>query len=527
MKKLIYVLLFLTVGIIANAQTGEKVQLIQAGSLEGTEIKGEEVRILIGNVIFKHEGALLYCDTSYQYDKRNELECFGHVRMVQGDTIVLTGNKLRYNGNTKKAIVTNNVVLKDKKMTLNTDLLEYDTKMKLATYVEGGKIVDEENTLTSKKGYYNTSSKIVWFKEDVYLVNEKQKYTLTSDTLQYNTVTKIATFRGPSRVTKENDILIADQGDYDTEKGQSLFTGRARVITGDAILDGDKLSYNEFGKYGIAEGNVVVTSEQNNTVIYGDKAFYWGKDGIVKVVGKPLVKSKMDTDTLYMIADTLISVDRKNPKDTTIKEKYLQAFHNVKIYKQDLQASCDSLIYNMKDSIIYLFKNPVLWSEGNQITADSINIQLKDKKIHQLNANLNSLVISQDTARNFNQVKGKKLVAYFIDDKINRVNISGNGQSIYYALEDGSTKLYGVNKTECSNINVKFINGEVRNISFINKPDAKFIPPHEIVASEIQLKGFKWRSEERPIKEQVLGIREKKEEETIQIPYSPDYKLVE
>jgi lipopolysaccharide export system protein LptA len=512
------ILLLLLTPCLLMAQSGDKVQLIQAGSLEGLTIKGEKINKLVGNVIFKQEGAFLYCDSAYQHEKKNEIECMGNVRMVQGDSIYLTGKKILYNGNTKKAIVTESVLLRDKKMTLTTDYLEYDTKIKIASYYGGGKIIDDANVLTSDKGYYNTSSKIFWFKKDVKVVNSKEKYTLTSDTLQYHSITKIATFRGPSKVTKENDILYADHGEYDTAKGRSRFTGRAKVESGNYLLEGDKIYYDEKANNGVAEGNVKVTSLENKIEVYGDLAHYWGKDGIVRIVGKPLVKNKMEEDTLFLTADTLISIDRKNPKDTTKKEKYLLAFHNVKIYKTDLQAKCDSLVYNFVDSTIYLYKDPVMWSKENQIIADSINILLKNKKIHQLNTNINSFIVSQDTIKNFNQVKGKKMTAFFADDQLSRVNVSGNGQSIYYAMEEGKTKLIGLNKADCSNIVIRFKEGDLQNISYITKPDAKFVPPHEIIEAETKLKGFQWRIEEKPLREQVVNIRDEKVEPVV-IPY--------
>jgi lipopolysaccharide export system protein LptA len=518
MFRFVVIVVFCLIPILLSAQSGEKVQLIQAGSLEGMELNGEKLNKLVGNVIFKHEGAFLYCDSAYQYEKKNEIECFGNVRMVQGDSINLTGKKLRYNGNTKKAIVTESVVLKDKKMTLYTDYLEYDTKAKLASYNDGGKIIDEDNVLTSKKGYYNTASKIFWFKKDVNLVNAKEKYTLISDTLQYHTITKIVTFRGPSKVTTENEILYANEGEYDTAKARSRFTGKAKVESGSYVLEGDKLRYDELGKYGISEGNVVITSVANNIQVFGNLAHYWGKEGIVKISGNPLVKNSMADDTLFLVSDSLISIDRKNSKDTTISEKYLLAFHNVKIFKKDMQAKCDSLVYNFVDSTIYLYTDPVLWSGGNQIIADSIHILMKNKKMHQLHTNINSFIVSQDTLQHFNQVKGKKMVALFKDDKISRVDVSGNGQSIYYAMEDKKAELIGLNKADCSNIIIKFVDGQLKNITYINKPDAKFIPPHEIVEPETRLKGFKWRIEEKPIKEEVVGVRDKNKKDTVIIP---------
>jgi len=132
-------------------------------------------------------------------------------------------------------------------------------------------------------------------------------------------------------------------------------------------------------------------------------------------------------------------------------------------------------------------------------------------------------MISLDTIKNYNQVSGKKILAYFKDDKISVVNVMGNGQSIYHALEEDNSKVIGLNKSECSNIVIKFQDGVVRNISFIKKPDSKFIPPHEIEESDKKLKGFNWRIEEKPKEEEVVYLREKKPAYRIQIPYSYEY----
>ena len=492
----------------AYSQSGEKVELVQANSLEGIRINGEEVRKLIGNVVFKQVGVMLYCDSAYQYASKNELECYGNVRLTQGDTVTLTGNKMKYNGNTKRAVVTENVVMRDRQMTLTTDYLDYDTKNKLASYLDSGKIIDAENTLTSIKGYYSTASKIFWFKKDVKIVNSKENYTLTSDTLQYNSITKIATFRGPSKIVKKDETIFAHQGEYDTVKARSRFTGRAKVESGDYILEGDRLYYDEIKKVGVAEVNVKLTSKSNSIVIFGDLANYWGATGVVKVSGNPLMKNKMGKDTLQLIADTLISIDRKNAKDTTIKEKFLYAFYNVKIYKTDMQAKCDSLVYNIIDSTIYFFRNPIIWNGKNQITADSMNILLKNNKIDKMNANVNTFIISIDSVNHYNQVRGKKMTAFFKDEKLSRVNINGNGQSIYFALDDAKgKKLIGMNKADCSNIVIKFTGDELRNITYITKPDAQFIPPHEIQEPDKKLKGFKWRGSERVKKEDMTNRR--------------------
>jgi hypothetical protein len=150
-----------------------------------------------------------------------------------------------------------------------------------------------------------------------------------------------------------------------------------------------------------------------------------------------------------------------------------------------------------------LYRQPILWSEGNQILADSINIQMVNNNIDRMNMTSNSFVISQDTIRNFNQVKGRNMIAHFRENKIDRVNVYGNGESIYYVLED--TLTMGMNKSLSSNMLIKFKDNKADRITFYTKPDASFIPPHEIKPPDTRLQGFQWHHKLRPTKEDVLN----------------------
>jgi hypothetical protein len=116
----------------------------------------------------------------------------------------------------------------------------------------------------------------------------------------------------------------------------------------------------------------------------------------------------------------------------------------------------------------------------------------------------NSFVISQDTSKNFNQIKGRKMIADFRNGKLNRVFVNGNGESIYFASDEKTGMLTGMNNVLCSNIIIRFKDGKVSNISFIKQPDGNFIPPHEIDEENTKLTDFKWRVEERPVKSDVV-----------------------
>jgi lipopolysaccharide export system protein LptA len=206
-------------------------------------------------------------------------------------------------------------------------------------------------------------------------------------------------------------------------------------------------------------------------------------------------------DTLYLAADTLISQEGRPPLNAA---GVLYAFPRAKIFRPDLQGRADSLTYDRQDSIIYLNKNPILWNEKNQLTADSMQIRQRNGKLDQMRLYANSFIIGQDTLLNYNQVKGRNMVAYFQANSIKKVDVLGNAESLYYALE-GDTAVSGMNKAVSSTMALRFGEGKLQTISFLTNPDASFIPPHELKPEDEKLKDFRWRPTERPTRRLVLG----------------------
>jgi hypothetical protein len=247
-------------------------------------------------------------------------------------------------------------------------------------------------------------------------------------------------------------------------------------------------------------------SKEENLIIYGQAADYYKATGITKVFNQAyLAKVDANYDTLFMSADTLVSID-----DQDQEKKRLLAYNNVKIFKSDLQGLADSVEYRAVDSTIYFYQNPVLWSDGNQMTADSIQMLIKNNTIDKIFMNVNSFVISTDTLLNFNQIKGRRMTADFLDKKINRVVVEGNGEAIYYILEENKNTSSGLNRIICSNITIRFKDGKVNNLSFYTQPEGRVIPPHEITDEDIKLKGFTWKEKDKPTKSDVKKEQRKK-----------------
>lgn len=511
----------------------KRVKLKHANTLKGGIKEGERIDRVIGEVVFVQNNTTIYCDSAIFYKTKNSVDAFGNIRIVEGDSVNITALGLKYDGNLKVAYLRKQVVFTKLGIaTLYTDFLDYDRKINEARYFNGGKLVDSTNTLTSKKGYYDVNTNLASFKTDVVGVNEEN--TLESDTLQYNSKTKIVYFRDVTNLKdKEGRTAVYQNGFYNTNKKLSTISS-GEIESPTYRLKGDTYFIDDVKKFYRAKGNVVMTSKTENLIVYGDDGFYDKAHGISKVYTNSYAAKVLDDkDTVFISADTLVSIDSPDPR-----KKRLLAFHHVKIFKTDLQGIADSLAYVEYDSTIFFYKDPVLWTEGNQMTADSIRILLANKKISKIHLVANSFVISEDSLKNYNQIKGKRMTASFSNNQISTVLVLGNGESLYYALQEQKVEkkasssaksdttstatekkepttqerlsaTMGMNKIICTNMKINFKEGKLDNISFYIMPDASFIPPHELKEEDKKLKGFTWRHSEKPDRASVVRKSQK------------------
>ncbi len=500
MRYIKLIVFFLLIALVP-ALAQKKVKLKQAGKLKNGTVNGERFDRLLGDVIFVQNTTTIYCDSAHFYKKKNSLAAFGHVRILDGDSVTITAQKLEYDGNEKKAKLRNNVVfVKLNQATLHTDFLDYDRPRNEARYYNGGRLVDSINVLTSRKGYYNITSDMASFKKDVKV--KSPNHLMESDSLQYNSRSKIVFFRTSTTVIdKDSTTFVYDGGQYDTK------TRRSDLKSGTAENDEYKMEGKRYEMDALREiykirEDVVMTFKKEKMLIYGQASDAYKIKGITKIYNRAYIAKITDEgDTLFIKADTLVAIDSKDPK-----KKRLLAYHNVKIFKKDLQGVADSLEYRSADSTIFFYNSPTLWTDGNQMTADSISMLIKNNTINKIYMKVNAFVISKDTLLNFNQIKGRKMTADFVNRNINRIVVDGNGESLYYALDDKDNSFMGMNKIICSNIIIRFKEGKVGNLSFYVKPDASFIPVHEIKEDDKRLQGFSWKEKERPAKKDVVQI---------------------
>lgn len=405
--------------------------------------------------------------------KTNTVEAFGKVRITEGDSVTVTALSLIYDGDKRIAKLRRNVVFtKLATAKLYTDFLDYDRPKNMAYYFNKGKLVDSINVLTSTKGYYNVTTNLSAFKTNVLVVNPD--YTMRADSLQYNSRTKNINFVSPTTVIdKDSAVFVYERGVYNTQRKTSdLEKGQGE--SEDYKISANNYSLDDLRKIYRFRGDVVMTSKENKLVIYGQASDADKLKNIAKVYDRAyLAKITDEGDTLFMSADTLVSIESKDPR-----KKRILAYKNVKIFKNDLQGIADSVEYRVADSTIVFYKKPVLWTDENQMSADSVSMQIEKNTIRRIFLKTNAFVVSEDTVINdFNQIKGRKMTAEFQNAKLHRVTVDGNAENLYFALDEKNSTLMGMNKIICSRILIRFKEGKVDTFSSYVKPEAQFIPP--------------------------------------------------
>lgn len=482
------------------------INVLSAASLSYDEEKNN-AKVLTGNVVCEHEGALLYCDTALIFDNEKKMQASGHILITKGDSIRVTGDKLFYDGKTKLATLENNVKCVEKDMTLTTNFLTFEVGNSIANYYKGGTILNKQNTLTSKHGHYYSATKEARFQDNVVLTNPD--YTMNSDTLLYKVPTKTSYFLGPSIILSKSDYIYCENGWYDTEKEKAQFSKNAVLVTSQQKLRGDSLVYDRITKIGRAYRNVMLQDTSQKSILYGDYVEYKQLQSEALVTKKAVYARLLDKDTLFIAADTLYH------RDLDSVNNFLNAYHHVKIFKKDLQGVCDSASLNTSDSLLQLFKTPFVWSNQSQATAKIIKIDVGKNSVNGFHLDGKAFLIQMvDTLSKdkFNQLSGRAIDAIISRDTIRRVVVSGNADVIYYAKN--KDKLVAQNKTKSSEIYMWFKNSDVERVTFKPATEGNIDPIKLVNVETSKLKGFNWVYEKRPKSRFQLHDPEPKEDKS-------------
>lgn len=476
----------------SRARSTKKIELRKADLM--TQRTNPDIIVFNNNVVLYHDGALMYCDSAYLDDKNNTFDAFGHVKINQGDTIILTGDYMHYDGMFRLAKVRKNVILEDKKAktTLFTDSLNYDRMMNIAYYFDGGMIVDPVNELTSTWGQYEPNLKLATFRDSVKLVNKQ--YTINTDTLQYNTRSSIATILGPAVVLSDSGTIYTNHGWYNTKTEESLLLNQSVVVNKqkNQFLTGDSIHFNRAMSLGDVYGNMILQDTLRKVILKGNRGHYDGRINFSWAADSAQMLEYSQKDTLYMHADTLqMTRDRHG-------NNLMKAYWNARFFRTDIQGLGDSIQYSTKDSILHMFKDAVAWNSSYQAAGDTIHIFMKDSTVDHMILHINAYIMEQIDSLKFNQMKGKKITAYLQNKQLHYVYVEGNAESIFYPQEKDKSFI-GHNQTESGFMSIYFADKKVKRLKLWPEPKAVMTPLPELLPANLKLKNVAWLDYLRPL----------------------------
>ena len=518
-----------------------------------------ELQILVGNVRLKQGNTFFSCDSCVINKSQNLFEAFGNVH-IEEDTTDVYADYLRYLTDQRIAFLTGGVKLTDGHGTLTTNKLEYDVNTGIGIYRDGGKVVNKKTVLTSTEGYYYSDMKDVYFKNNVvlndpsyHLTTDSLLYNTEFETARFISPTLIR--------DSSNRTIVTSDGYYNLQTGKAEFGQNPVINDGAVRITALRIAVDDSTGISQAEGNASIVDTAQGTTILAGIIFRNNKTESVLATRKPLMIIRQENDSIYVSADTLFSarltdlyvpppatkadtisgidvtdsleavaltdsltvdstqniiaksdsiqgvmvVDtlsgvttvNMQPKITDSTNRYFEAFRNVRIFSDSLQAASDSLFYSFADSTFRLFQQPVIWANKSQITGDTIYLFTKNKKADRLQVFENSLIVNEVQPEVYNQVGATRLDGFFIDGAIDSVRARGFAKSIYY-LQDEDSAFSGINEANSDIMDVYFKNSELFKVVFRSAVTGTLWPIRQKDPGEMRLTNFQWLEAQRP-----------------------------
>lgn len=474
---------------------GERVYLLHADELRYDMFgRNPDAQIVKGKVSFMHQGGHLTCDSAYFYQGTNSVKAFGHVHYRQGDTLSLTCERAEYDGMMQMMHARRNVVLHHRRQTLKTDSLDFDRLYNMANFFDGGTLIDGKDRLVSDWGEYHTETREAKFVFNVKLRSGKD--VVTTDTLYYDVPTSTAHMVGPSKIVSGSSVVNTADGYYDTKTDKAKLFGRSTLVDKDKSITGDSLYYVKDGE-STGYGNVVYVDKKNKNSLTCNYLRYNEKTGMGFATKRPVAIDYSQKDTLWMHSDTMRIYTFNINTDSVYRK--VHAYPHVRAFRNDMQAICDSLVFNSKDSCMTMYKDPVIWNANRQMLGEEIRAYMADSTIRFAHVIGQALSIEQmPDSVHYNQITSSEMKSYFEKGEMKMTEAIGNVQTVYYMTNDKDSSLVGLNYLETDTMRMYL--GAARKLDKIwtNKFTSTMYPITQVPPAKYKLPNFAWFEDLRP-----------------------------
>jgi lipopolysaccharide export system protein LptA len=482
---------------------------------------------LEGEVVLLNGSRQLFTDR-LDYDLNQKVAAYYSGATLVSDSMQLSSKRGYYYVDQEEAAFKDSVVVIDPDFYLRTDTLQYSLSLSTVYFLAPTLISADSSNIYCEAGYYDTQNGRAEFRQQAQY--EKQGRRATAEVIRFVDQQDLYLLEGAAQVVDSNrlaqadtiryfeltdesyltghasyrdatrNIQDADEIYYNGNLGTYTTKGRARIQDAEQVLEADNVQFDDASGQGLATGTVIWQDTSAHIAIRTDTARYRQDREYLKAAGGPdgrpeLISVFEDGDSLFLASDTLFS--RTLDTSRVDESRTLSAYRDARFYKSDFQGLCDSMVYTSADSLFRLFGAPLFWSDSTQFKADTMRIQLANGAIDRVYLVDNAIIINQTHPQFFNQIKGKRITAYFKAGELDYLLVEGNAESVYYAKDDVGAYI-GVDQSISSKLLIRFAAGEISEIRAYQDPESTFSPMDEVDHLNLRLKGFDWQIKRRP-----------------------------
>lgn len=377
------------------------------------------------------DGKVTITGPELQYDMNAKIGSYVKTGKLVNGKSVLTSDEGYYYTDTKEMHFMRNVLLVDPEYTLSTDELLYNTDTKIATIVAPTTINNnDKSVMYATSGYYDTEKGYGNFGNRPTI--EDSTGTITADNIEMDKLTGMAYATGNMvyKDTARKMSLLANKGIVNQREKTVLATQKPLLImeknkdtmymAADTLFSGvirpdDSLSIPSVAglkrlpesptknlrslknirppeKFTatispVTRGDSIARRQQDSVaanvmMFIADSTLAQTRqklDSAVKNIKVAPIPDVVMHDSLPGIKHHADSMALSAPKDTS-EQRYILAYHHVKIFSDSLQGVADSVYYTSKDSVFRFYGNPVLWSNNTtQLSGDTILMFTKNQ----------------------------------------------------------------------------------------------------------------------------------------------------
>ncbi|MCE5321232.1 MAG: hypothetical protein LLF93_09070 [Bacteroidales bacterium] len=505
-----------------TALYSDKIHYIADSSL--AQVRGNLVQLVDKE---KNRLRTLYLD---YHTKDSVARFFSGGSMIDEKGNTIESSEGVYESKLKRFRFLNNVEMKVDSAIIKSDSLAYLTQAKRTIFLGETHAWQDSLYLRANSGWYQKDSEQYLFSDSVFVLTNKQE--VWADTLFYDKKKGEAELFSNIQIvdTTQKALFFGDYGKYTKDPFNVILAKNpsAGYYTADStardtlFIAADTLryytrkvfeldsSYVSLSKTRLKQSKVdpleaLIKNVTQKNMLAAKGAAQSGK---TPVTGKPPVRKPQATTAPAPVKDTLkpalIPDDPKKAmagdsttviKDTTAV-RFALAYKKVRIFRSDMQAIADSLVFNSIDSIARMYRDPVMWNEGSQFTADSIQFVMSKNRLVKAELISSAYYISKQDSLYFNQIKSADMIGFFSGNKLNRFDALGGVSLLFFLAEDSI--ITSVNQKECKFLSAAIDSGKLQRVKYYDNIKSDMYPVVKLETGKDKLKGFIWRDSARP-----------------------------